>query len=210
MLVVRHYQDADFDDLVRMFDETWGWELEGDEEENRALAVLYIALALLGSTEVFVAQYEGRVQGVACLQTSGKSVSSQETYDRAALSFLVQTMTARLKASESGRFALDFYEKIDAVNMRLLEVMRADNLLWDAELKLLLTSSTCRGLGVGKNLMKTVFDCLKAKKLAWCMLRTDTHCAWQYYEKTGWSRSAELVWEDGTDITAFAYRKRVE
>lgn len=212
MVSVRLYRDEDFGDLVRMFDETWGWELKGPKQENVALASLYIALALIGSDVVYVAQIDGKVQGVACLQFSQKqkteSVDSRG-YDVSSYMLVAQSLQKQLQQTQTGRYALDFYERLEGVNGILLRKLRENSVDWDAELKLLLTSPQSRGQGVGKALVEQVFDELRRRKTKTCMLRTDTHCAWQYYEKTDWRRAAEYVWPDEADLTALAYVKAV-
>ncbi len=212
MVTVRSYRDEDFGDLVRMFDETWGWELKGSSEENLDLASMYIALALVAADTVYVCEVDGSVQGVTCLQTSMKSALERldnKDYDAKTYFFMAQTLENKLQQTESGRFALDFYERLDAVNEILIEKLSENGVAWDVELKLLLTSPSCRGKGVGKALVTKVFDELRSKAVKTCMLRTDTHCAWEYYEKTGWTRGAEYVWPDEDDLTALAYVKAV-
>lgn len=213
MVSVRAYRDEDFGDLVRMFDETWGWELKGSKQENLALASWYIALALIGADVVYVAQVDGKVQGVACLQCSleeGNTKGDTRTFDATPYMLVVQSLQEQLRQTETGRFALDFYERLDGVNAILLKKLEENSIDWDAELKLLLTSPECRGKGVGKALVAQVFDELRRQKVKTCMLRTDTHCAWQYYEKTSWRRGAQYVWPDETDLTALAYVKAVD
>lgn len=212
MVTIRAYRDDDFVDLARMFDDTWGWELTGTPEENMDLASLYVALALLGSDIVYVAEIDGKVEGVACLQVtqaSNESKKSFKQYDVNTYAIVAQTLGESLKTSEAGRFALDFYRRLDAVNTILVERLEQKNVPWDAELKLLLTSPACRGKGVGKGLVASVFEDLKDYGMKLCMLRTDTHCAWQYYEKTGWERAVEYDWPDEEDLTALSYVKAV-
>lgn len=212
MVLVRAYQDKDFSDLAHMFDETWGWELKGCAEENFALASLYIALALIAADCVYVAEVDGKVQGVACVQIpnkAGVACTGLREYDAAAYMLTVQMLEEKLRQSETGRFALEFYNRIDGVNAILLKKLAENSVDWDAELKLLLTSPDCRGKGVGKALVTEVFAELRRRCIKVCMLRTDTHCAWQYYEKTNWKRGAEYDWPDEKDLTALAYVKAV-
>lgn len=208
---VRHFRDEDFYDLVAMFDETWGWELKGTDEDKLALATLYIACAVAGSDRVFVAEANGKAVATACLQSvEDRAAFAADTgCDKARYLTLIDQSRKKLAKTEAGRFALDFYKDLDAVNERLIQSLAKDGKPWDAELKLLLTSPNCRGMGLGKMLLQAVFDDLKKFDKRMCMLRTDTHCAWQYYEKTGWSCDAKIDWEDDSDITAFAFRKAV-
>lgn len=207
MSLCRAYRDEDFDALVGMFHETWGWELQGDEREQLTLANLYIACALVQSDWVYVIEEHSQVQAVVCVdfrETAHKAVDVP-TY----LS-LIQGATHVLNQTTTGQTTLRFYQDIDAINERLAQCMTQRNLSWDAEIKLLLTSPQSRGKGYAKTLMQAVSEELLRRRKSWCMLRTDTHCNWSYYERTGWSKAAEIAWDDGSEMTAYAYRRRFD
>lgn len=206
---VRAYRDGDFEDLVGMFDATWGWELPADDGVRPLLAQLYVASALLASDTVLVVEDAGRVRAVMCLGYARRDPRWTVSGDGASLLAVVQTAQRQLQATGAGRRVLRFYERVDAANALLLEELARKSIGWQAEIKLLLTDPAARGKGFGGRLMQAALDAAARRGLTLAMLRTDTHCAWQYYGKTGWEMAARIPWQDGTDIVSFAFVKRI-
>ena len=204
-VLIRRFESRDFSAAVDLFDEIWGWELEGDAAEKADLAVLYVAGIIAESNHLAVAEIDGAV----CAVVFADVVGLGEVEERSAYLTMAAQAQARLQMSETGRRTLAFYAKLEAVFAGLCEAMLEAGDGWDAEIKLLLTSSACRGRGIATRLTQTVFEALSKNAGSRCMLCTDTHCSWQYYEKTGWRRAAQIDWNDGSGITAFAYRKEV-
>ncbi len=216
MSLLRAFCDADFAGAAAVFDAIWGWELEGaSQSERENLALLYTAGALASANWVQVAveavekegeQDEEHVKALLCAQINGRGKPS---HDQALYARLALFYREALEKTAVGKEILDFYEKLEAVNRDLLSDMRRQSLGWDAELKLLITAPDARGKGYARRLVEACFADAAAAGGSWCMLLTDTHCAWQYYEKTGWQRAAQHLWRDGSGITGFAYRKRI-
>lgn len=200
------FANDDFDGAVAVFDEIWGWELDADAPSEREnLAVFYVAGALATSNWVQVVRDEQGLRALLCADIRGKADCA---HDRALYTAIALEHRRRMQASQAGRWILDFYNKIEAVNADLLGQMNKAGLGWEAELKLLITSPAARGKGCASALVSACFQDAAACGAKWCMLLTDTHCSWQYYEKTGWSLAARKPWSDGSGIVGFAYRKQ--
>lgn len=206
---VRTYADSDFESVVRIFDAIWGWELEGDQEEKHTLAAHYIAAALAGSNYVRVAEHEGNVVGIMCAAIDNLTDTTHRP-DYATYMMLVAQTRQTLEQTETGRETLAFYKDIDAINADLERSMIRQGQDWQAEMKLLICSPDCQGQGVGKHLVGDLFARLHREHVTWCMLKTDTHCQWQYYEKTGWLMAARQEWPGDSDMTAFAFCREVK
>lgn len=210
--VPQFFTDADFVGAASVFDAIWGWELEeADDDERGALALLYTAGAVAGANWVRVIRSEAEGEVLALLCAAIKPEAPPETaasqHDGSRYAALALHYREALSQSAAGRRILDFYAQIDAVNAKLLGELKAKNLGWDAELKLLITSPAARGKGYASRLVEDCLHEVVARGGRWCMLLTDTHCAWQYYEKTGWHQDARCRWEDESGIIGFAYRK---
>ncbi len=212
------FTGADFYGVASIFDEIWGWELEGAAQAERArLALFYTAAALASGNWARVVREQpaapvddlddaGRVLAFLCADIKGIETPA---YDRAGYARLALFYRQALEETAAGREILDFYARIEAVNADLLGQLRSRAMGWDAELKLLITAPAARGRGCAGMLTRACFEDVRANRGRWCMLLTDTHCAWQYYEKTGWSQDARRPWGDDSGITGFAYRKDV-
>ena len=200
------YSNDDFAGAAAVFDEIWGWELDRDAPSERDnLAVLYVAGALASSNWVKVVRDEEGVKALLCADIRGKTDCA---HDRALYTSVALGRRRAMEKSEAGRWILDFYGKIEAVNASLLKQMNDAGLGWDAELKLLITSPRARGKGYASTLVNSCLHDAAELGAKCCMLLTDTHCSWQYYEKTGWSLAARKPWSDGSGIVGFAFRKQ--
>lgn len=203
-VVIRPFEDRDFEAVAGMFHETWGWELEGPESVKLDLAAYYVAGIVAKSTTLLVADVGRTAVGCAFLT---EKTPREDRINRAAYMTVLKMKAHALSLDAHGRGMLAFYDKLEEVFDALVDRMQEHGKNWEVELNLLLTSCSCRGQGVGRRLVQAVAEHMCRHRQSWCMLRTDTHCDWRYYEKTGWQRAAEVCWQDDSNITAYAYRK---
>lgn len=210
MLQVKRFNHDDFESLCATFDRQWGWELGDDFELRHDLAVHYLAAALAGADIVRVASVDGQTVGVMCAQVADLPSSHDDGVpDKSRYLSLCALSGQRLQASELGRKALSFYATIDAANAQLEQEMSQSSKYWDAEMTLLLCDAAARGKGVGKALVASLFVALQKCSAHYCMLKTDSHCNWQFYEKQQWELAASVPWPDKSGIIGFAFRKPV-
>ena len=59
--MISAWQDQDFEGVAKLFDELWGWELEGSEQEKRDISDLYIAGSALASNRLRVIRENGDI-----------------------------------------------------------------------------------------------------------------------------------------------------
>lgn len=205
---IRSFELSDFPFLARAMDEEWGWELKGcTKGERDALACFYSAAAVGACNTVFCAV---DAQNTPCAFLCAELFAHPKRTPAENLhwQFLVQSSQEILCASAAGKEVLHFYEQIAAVNRRLLAKTRETGFIPQSELRFFITARAARGKGAGKLLLTQFADHLRAKGVSHCILFTDSHCAWQFYEKTGWRRAAEERWDcAGQPIDAFAYVK---
>lgn len=204
---IRSFQSSDFPFLARAVDEEWGWELKGcSPSERDALAVFYSAAAVGSCNAVFSAvNDEGVPCAFLCAELFSQSIPPKKETD---WSHVMAAARAVLEGSAAGREVLDFYGQIAAVNARLLRQVKEAGVSPQAELRFFITAQSSRGLGAGRALLNA-FGChLHEAGVSCCLLFTDSHCNWQYYEKNGWQRAAYERWDcAGQPIDAFAYVK---
>ena len=207
-MLVRTYRDDDFEAIVRAFDATWGWELDTDAEEKQALAAHYVAGAVAASNYTRVVEKDGRVIGIMCSSIQNMN-DARYRVDPVTYLLVVEETKMRLSRTETGREILTFYDRIADINRELEEELRRNALDWQAEMTLLLCAPDKTCAGVGKALVGDLFDFMGQIGVQWCILKTDTHCAWEYYLKTGWTQAVSKPWQGQSDMRAFAFRKAV-
>ena len=205
------WQDDCFQGVSDLFDELWGWELEGSDAEKRDIADLYIAETLLACNRLRVIKEAGTVAaflGAVFYENppEGEGLENPQAMRCAALAF-----ESRLKQTAYGRASIAFNDQITAANRQLKADMLGAGLAWGAELKLLMTSSRFQGRGLARSLIDDAFEDMRRRGIDSAILYTDTHCSWRYYEKTGWRLAASRVWShEGDPIRAFAYHKHIQ
>lgn len=59
--MISAWQDQDFEGVAKLFDELWGWELEGSEQEKRDISDLYIAGSALACNRLRVIRENGDI-----------------------------------------------------------------------------------------------------------------------------------------------------
>ncbi len=207
-MLVRTYRDNDFEAIVQAFDDTWGWELDTDADEKQALAAHYVAGALAASNYTRVVEKDGRVIGVMCSSIPHLN-DTRYRVNPVTYLLVVEETKKRLLHTATGREILSFYDRIADINRELEDELRRNAMDWQAEMTLLLCAPDKTCAGVGRALVSDLFGFLGQIGVQWCILKTDTHCAWEYYLKTGWTQAVTKPWKGESDMLAFAFRKAV-
>lgn len=204
------WRDDDFEGVAGLFDALWGWELEGSEQEKRDISDLYVAGAVLECNRLRVIRLEGRVVAFLGSIFYDNSVSGEALYDAQSFRLAAAGMQERLGGTALGRESIDFNDRIVKTNRALEAQMKSRGYVWQAELKLLMTSPAFQGRGLARALIDETLQTMRARGVKGVMLYTDTHCNWRYYEKTGWTLAAEHSWlfRDET-IRGLAYFKEL-
>lgn len=207
---VSAWQDAYFEDVSELFDELWGWELDGSKQQKRDIADLYIAGALLACNRLRVVREQGKTAAFlgSILYDNpqpGLALENRAAFERAAIE-----LEARLRTSCFGMESIVFNEAIVEANRRLKEEMIAKGFAWQGELKLLMTSSAFQGRGYARILVEETLRAMYGQGVRGVVLYTDTHCNWRYYEKNGWVLAAQNEWIFRDEpIRALAYWKEL-
>jgi len=88
---------------------------------------------------------------------------------------------------------------------------------FDGEVSMLILDKKCRGKGIGKKLLQSVFDLAKKDNMKNLQILTDESCSYGVYEKLGCEKVYETIVENkeygklGSVLTekAFIYEKRL-
>ena len=205
---VSAWRDEDFEGVAGLFDDLWGWELEGSEQEKRDISDLYIAGSALACNRLRVVRADGEVAaylGSVFYENppQGEGLENPQAFRQAASVF-----EARLRQTPFGRDSIEFNDRINDANRQLKADMIAKGFVWQGELKLLMTSPRHQGKGFARALVDETLEAMRAAGIKGVILYTDSHCNWQYYKKTGWTLAASLDWSFMNEpIRALAYWK---
>lgn len=202
------WQDAYFSGVSRLFDELWGWELEGTEQEKRDISDLYVAGAMLASNHLRVVRQDNQTAAFLGSIFYKNPIADQALQNPAAFHQAAVVTEERLRATPLGRDSIIFNECITEANQKLKADMQAKGFTWQGELKLLMTSPLYQGRGFAKLLVNDTLERMRGQGISEVILYTDSHCNWQYYEKNGWVLASEYEWYFREDpIRALAYWK---
>jgi len=88
---------------------------------------------------------------------------------------------------------------------------------FDGEVSMLILDKKCRGKGIGKKLLQSVFDLAKKDNMKNLQILTDESCSYGVYEKLGCEKVYETIVENkeygklGSVLTekAFIYEKKL-
>lgn len=108
-----------------------------------------------------------------------------------------------------GRRGLRLLAGVQQVDGQLLEESGGG---CDAEVVLLAVDHSARGHGIGRMLLQSLEDWLRAQGAKSCYLFTDTTCSYAFYHAVGYQRAAEKpvrlpLWEK--EVGFFLYRKEL-
>lgn len=208
--LVSAWSDDCFEGVSGLFSEIWGWEIEGTAAGQKDVADLYTAGVLLACTRLRVIREGERTAAFlgSVIDADKERAAAEGLKDPAAFAAAAAVMEKRLAATAAGRKSLDFNAGIVEANRILKAKMLEAGFAWQGELKLLMTSPAFQGRGFAGALVEDTFRAMRQRGVKAVILYTDSHCSWQWYEKTGWTLAAEHPWEfEGDAIRALAYWK---
>ena len=208
--MISAWQDQDFEGVAKLFDELWGWELEGSEQEKRDISDLYIAGSALASNRLRVIRENGDIAAYLGSVFYQNAPQEQGLPDHSDFRQADDVMDSRQRRTPFGLESVEFTDRIKEANRKIKADMIAKGFKWQGELKLLMTSPLYQGRGMARLLIDDTFDEMRRRVIRYVILFNDYHCNWQYYEKTGWPLAAEHKWSfREAPIRALAYWKTI-
>jgi GNAT superfamily N-acetyltransferase len=202
---------TDYAAVLRAYESAWGWEF-GDNADLRILTGEYYCAEVIADADctIVATDDDGKFLGLACLICKKLSDCRND-----AVQFACRAVRNKaeelLKGMPDGKYVIEFANMLTSSNLVLETRMRDGETEWSAELLFLLCATEARGKGVGKALVKKAMKMLKRAGVKGnLMLKTDTHCGWQFYPKTGWKVAAAYEWPGGMDMTAMAFIKKID
>lgn len=204
-VIYRPYQCKDAGDLAQIILDTWSFD-EGACSPKQAshIGYAYLYFCMLQADLTQVAEIDGHAVGIILGRTIGKRfrpwIALKSLYHGAAMTLH------------------GTYRKIDALfngyteNSDLLDQLSGvTDGRFGAEVALFIVSGQARGHGVGSALFTWLDQAFAEKGIEHYYLHTDTACSYEFYERKGLKRQAEvqtgISYAGVNNIKMFVYGK---
>ena len=201
----RPFRNEDAKDLVKIILDTWTFDdgvMNAKQSDHIGFAYLYGCMLQADFTQV--AEIEGRAVGIIMGRTCGKRLRPWIGTKLLYHSAMVMLGCFRQKNDQSFE---GYGEKSDMLD----EMSGVTSGAFDAEVALFIVSKEVRGSGVGSELFRRLNEFFEERGIQHYYLHTDTACNYEFYERKGLKRQAELQTEisyAGADnIKMFVYGK---
>lgn len=202
---------TDYAAVLQAYETAWGWEF-GENVDLRIVTGEYYCADVIANADCTLVATDdnGKFLGMACVLSKKLRDCRDETLQSTCLA-IRNKAEEMLREMPDGKYAIEFTRMLASSNLVLEMRMHDGGVDWSAELLFLLCATEARGKGVGKAIVKKVMKMLKrAGAKGNLMLKTDTHCDWQFYPKTGWKAAAVYEWHGGMNMTAMAFTKKID
>lgn len=193
---VRPLEPSDFEALVALYPPEW--RFAGSSAQEDAAQARMDCASLVGSCNLrLVAEVPGpdgapQVAGMLLARVAGIPAPAPE--DGALWQDLESAARAELEAAAtpSTRRILLYIDQL-ADRAALLEKAAGEARGEDNELELFVVGPAARGKGSGSALIGAFERTLAEQNAASYWLQTDTRCTWQWYERHGYARVADVA-----------------
>ncbi|WP_257162184.1 GNAT family N-acetyltransferase [Corynebacterium cystitidis] len=180
---IRDYHPADKPFVLQLINEGFNVDSRFRSHQDTFLD-LYLHTAVLRATHFRIALIDDKPVGLLIGRIQGDPVLPGA---RGKLAAIVGNFFRLLPVFPRERTGLKDWASEQLVAWRLMRRITARNIPVGNEVVLFVVSSQCRGTGVGKALFGEFSE--QAEEF---FLYTDSHCTWQFYEKRGMRRVAEI------------------
>lgn len=181
-ITFRNYQKEDFKALESIIRETWNYDKFSSPKTAGRLARVFLRSCLTNYTFSQVAVIDGKPSGIILVNHKKKHKCPTMNRIRQIQALLP------LYLSREGRRVFKIFGNVNGIDKELLAECKKE---YPAELALFAVDSSCRGLGVGKQLFHAALDYMKQEHLDSFYLFTDTSCNYGFYEHQNMRRCCE-------------------
>lgn len=186
----RAIEEKDYNEVGEILNQAFGlFKYMPDEKMLENFKLQYVYSCLTEATYTSVAEKDGRVVGIIM----GNAKSDYNVFSH--FSYIFKTILYSLKMGWHGRKykkQMKEYKKLHRIYHEFSKKHKND---FDGVLTLFAVDKDCQGLGVGKTLLKGLFEYLKKQNIKNIYLYTDTTCNYNFYEHRGFKRLEEQTLE---------------
>lgn len=185
-ILYRPFRGRDAKDLAQIIVDTWRFD-EGMNSRRQAMHMgcAYLYLCMLQADFTQVAERNGRAVGVILGRTVGRRV-------RPWVAWKGLYHSACLWLSGGFRVVKETYRDYDVYQEKLEDLSGVSAGKFQAELALFIVSAQLRGYGVGTELFTRLNAFFEQKNVEHYYLHTDATCSYEFYERHGLQRLAEV------------------
>lgn len=203
MITYREYIDRDFDKIVRIVSNAWGYSDFMPESIANSMAELDLLPCIRQHTFSQVVEDEGKIVGFILGNISTNFIDSE--YDER-----IKNNIENLKNTEEGLIAYDIRKNMKSINEKLLANSGKD---YKSELSFFAIDEEYRGKGIGKELLCRFIKYLKKNNISEFYLYTDTSSDYKFYEHFGFNKKGEqymeLPFKKNKGIYFYIYEKQI-
>lgn len=178
MCTFRPFKSADYQQVARLIATTWEFDSYCSPDVARYLSYVYLDACLIEQNFTQVVEVAGKIAGVIFAQ------SAKEHHPSLLAQVRHKWHLALLQRTFEGRLVLNFFERIDVVDERLL---RNTHHSYQGKVELFIVDSSYQGLGLGKKLFRAALAFFAQRQVSDFYLFTDSSCNVGFYQHAGLS-----------------------
>ena len=201
----RPFRNCDAEDLIKIILDTWAFDAGVESPRQAAhIGYAYLYICMLHASFTQVAEIDGHAVGVIIGRICEKKLRPQIL-----LKFLYHGVALLLSGTykKISHLFRAYSEKSDMLD----EMSGVASGAFKAEVALFIVSKESRGCGVGSELFERLNEFFLEKGIIHYYLHTDTACNYEFYERKGLKRQAEIQTEISyagvENIKMFVYGK---
>ncbi|MEH6891295.1 GNAT family N-acetyltransferase [Bacillus sp. JJ864] len=203
-VIYRSLVKEDYEAVKNLIGEAFGFnEIIQDRKFLDSVLNMYLQSCILGSSFSKVAEKDNKIIGVIL----GDSTKDKNLLKKAhnTLSLAYSMLKVVMANKENKKFMKEF-AKVQEIYKELIQGKEDD---FQGCIQLFIVSGESRGLGVGKALMKHLYDYMNSMDVKSLYLYTDNRCNYGFYDSQNFERINEKEIDlDSmkTNLAVFLYR----
>ncbi|MCD8898709.1 GNAT family N-acetyltransferase [Staphylococcus gallinarum] len=175
-ITYRKLEKDDYENVKNLINNAFEFnQITNEKLKNHALT-LYLHACLLNSSFSKVAVYKGEVIGVIL----GKSQKDRSKKFKLKERLIIHNELIKINIiKKENRELLNYFNAIDKVYNKLMAKRKRT---FDGSIELFIVSAKYRGIGLGKTLLKKIYDYFLSFDNKSIYLYTDTNCNYKFYD----------------------------
>lgn len=205
-VIYRDLNRNDYEDIKLLIDEAFKFsDFIKDSNFLDSLLDSYLQSCILDSSFAKVAESNGELLGFILGDASSDSKKIRKFHN--VLSSIFSIPKLFFTSYENRKSVKAFLD----MNQTYKELMKGKKNDFEACIHLFIVSEKQRGLGVGKNLLKHLFDYMKSKDVESLYLYTDGRCNYGFYDSQGFNCISEKkimfdISKSELDVFLYSYK----
>lgn len=185
-VMYRNLQKDDYEIIKNLIDEAFGfYEFIDDKRILDLVLTIYLQECIFDSSYSKVAVLNNQVVGIILGKANNDKNKIRNFKDYANI---ISTGAKLIFVSNEYKKGLREFKKIQDVYEEIIKGRKQE---FQGCIQLFIVSKKCRGLGIGKTLVKNLFNYMKEREVKNLYLYTDTRCNFGFYDSHNFKRLRE-------------------